>query len=128
MSILLQFGGKYSSKGVHLQFVHTTPSEKFIEREIYPTGAIGPKVREYYLKDSESCGDTTDGVFVPGGKFYPRIWTAPRKPRGMFGCWVVFKYNGRDQVPDLSVPIHVFKLPKDAKPMTNEETINIWKS
>ena len=128
MSSLMQFNGKVTRQGVHLQFTHTTPSQKFMEREIYPTGAIGPKVRDYYLLDSEGCGDSTDGIFFPGGKFYPRIWTVARKPKGMCGCWVVFRYNGADHAPDLSCPIGTFKLPKDAMPMTNEDCIRTWKS
>lgn len=128
MSSLLQFRGQYSNRGVHLQFCHVTESQKYIEREIYPIGAQGPKNREYYLKGSETCGDYTDGIFLPGGKFLPRIWTAPRKPRGMFGCWVVFQYNGKEHVPDLSCPISTFKLPRDAKPLDNEACIKAWQS
>lgn len=124
----LQFNGQISNQGVHLQAYQTTPSQKYMESEIYPAGAIGPKNRIYYLADSETCGDTTDGIFMPDGKFYPRIWTFVRKPRGMFGCWVVFWFNGKENVPDLSCPMGLFKLPKDAKPMDNETCIKTWKS
>ena len=52
-----------------------------------------------------------------------RVW---RKPVGMFGCWVVFRYNGEEHVPDLSIPIATFKLPRDAKPLTREECAQYW--
>lgn len=102
----MQFSGEVTKEGVHLQFTHTTPNE------CYP--------------DSETLGDRTDVIYCPGGKVYSRIWTAVRKPCGMFGCWVVFRYNGKEHVPDLSVPISVFKLPRDAKPMSIENTIKTW--
>lgn len=113
MSSLLQFNGKITRQGVHLQFIHVTPSTKTLN---------GVE----YLKDTPQCGNTTDGVCVPGGKFYPRIWTAVRKPAGMFGPWCVFRYNGQENVPDLSVPISVFSLPRDARPLSNQETIKVW--
>jgi len=63
-----------------------------------------------------------DGTRTKVAKLY-RIW---RKPRGMFGCWVVFQYNGKEQVPDLSIPIAVHKLPRDAEPLTDEEMQRYW--
>jgi len=63
-----------------------------------------------------------DGTVSEVAKLY-RVW---RKPRGMFGCWVVFKYNGAEHVPDLSVPIAVFKLPRDAEPLTEDEMRQYW--
>jgi hypothetical protein len=44
----------------------------------------------------------------------------------MCGCWVVFRYNGEEHVPDLSVPISVDTLPRDARPMSIEDTIKTW--
>ena len=52
-----------------------------------------------------------------------RVW---RKVRGTFGCWVVFRIDGKDQVPDLSVPMQVEKLPRDAQRLTEEEMIKYW--
>lgn len=122
----MQFGGKYSSRGVHLEVYQTTPSQKFIDSPVYENGVqVGTK-RDYYLKDSETCGDITDCICMPNGKIYPRIWTFPRKPRGMFGCWVVFQYNGKEHVPDLSCPFGLFKLPRDAKPLPVDECIDRW--
>ena len=63
-----------------------------------------------------------DGTKSACAKLY-RIW---RKPVGMWGCWVVFRYNGKEHVPDLSVPISVLKLPRDAKPLTDEEAARYW--
>jgi hypothetical protein len=44
----------------------------------------------------------------------------------MFGHWVTFQYNGELQVPDLSCPQPIFKLPKGAKPLTDEENAELW--
>ena len=52
-----------------------------------------------------------------------RIW---RKPRGMFGCWVVFNINGEEMAPDLSVPTRLLKLPRDAERLTHDEAAHYW--
>ncbi len=57
----------------------------------------------------------------------PHLWHFYRRPIGMLGCWVIFEYNGQDQVPDLSVPISLFKMPRDAKKLTDEESVAFWK-
>jgi len=111
MSSLLQFGGKCANGKVHLEFYQ-------IVKVPWIVGDLKGLTQD---KD-------TDGIFLPGGKWYPRIWTAPRKPKGMFGCWAVFEYNGKDNVPDLSCPIAETKLPRDAKPIPIDECIARWKS
>ena len=58
----------------------------------------------------------------------PRLYRFYRRPKGMWGCWVVFQFNGRDQVPDLSCPMSLLTLPRDAKPLTDEESVAHWKS
>jgi hypothetical protein len=55
-----------------------------------------------------------------------KLYRFYRRPAGMFGVWVVFRYNGKDNVPDLSVPISLHKLPRDAKPLTDEEMRKYW--
>jgi hypothetical protein len=57
----------------------------------------------------------------------PHLWHFYRRPKGMFGCWVVFEYNGKDHAPDLSVPISLFKMPRDAKKLTDAESVAHWK-
>ena len=75
------------------------------------------------------CGEEVEPVPCPTcGKTHPRIHIAIRKPAGTFGCWVVFRYNGEEHVPDLSTPVAVFKLPRDAKPLSDEESNRIWHS
>lgn len=54
-----------------------------------------------------------------------RFW---RKPAGMFGNWVVFRYFGKENVPDLSVPIRVEKLPKGAERLSEAEAEKYWSS
>ena len=60
------------------------------------------------------------------GRQHQFIYVAPRKPVGMFGCWVLFRYNGEKHAPDLSCPIITDKLPRDAKKMTEEESSKLW--
>lgn len=56
----------------------------------------------------------------------PQLYRCWRKPVGMFGCWVVFRYNGTENVPDLSCPISTLQLPRDAKPLSVEEQQQYW--
>ena len=105
MSSLLQFSGKVDRhKGVRLQFV--------LERkEGYKTVDIGPKVL------CDICG-----------RLHSQIYTAWRKPAGMFGCWVVFRYLGEEHVPDLSIPIGVPSLPRGAKALSARDNDRAWHS
>lgn len=56
----------------------------------------------------------------------PKLYRIWRTPVDMFGCWVRFKWDGKLHAPDLSVPISVYKLPEDAKPLTDEEAAQYW--
>lgn len=60
------------------------------------------------------------------GQSHSQLYILWRKPRGMLGCWVVFRYNGEDHVPDLSCPHGVEKLPRDAQKLTAEENAAEW--
>jgi hypothetical protein len=76
-----------------------------------------------FKHDSEPVKLTRpDGTVTTCAKLY-RIW---RKPVGMWGCWVVFRWNGEEHVPDLSVPIGVDKLPRDAEALTDDEAAKYW--
>lgn len=104
MSSLLQFSGQIDRKrGVGLLF--------YLERTL----ANGWQHEDVESAPCSSCG-----------RDHPQLYRAWRKPRGMFGCWVVFRYNGCDQVPDLSVPIAVERLPRDAKPLSTDEAAEYW--
>jgi hypothetical protein len=111
MSSLLQFNGKVTQQGVHLEFYQVVKNQP-------------------WAVTKTQTGNTadTDGIYLPGGKWLPRIWTCVHKPCGMFGCWVVFEYNGEEQVPDLSCPIAIEKLPHDARPLATDECIARWQS
>lgn len=109
MSSLMQFTGQTGRRGVRLEFYQTTPS------------------KEAYASDSPICGEPVELVpCAVCGKSHPRLWLAWRKPAGMLGCWVVFRYNGKENVPDLSCPIAEFKIPKDAIPATDEDNGEMW--
>jgi len=56
----------------------------------------------------------------------PVLYAVYRRPAGMFGCWVVFRWNGDEHVPDLSVPIATLKLPRDAKRLPLEDARRYW--
>ena len=63
-----------------------------------------------------------DGTCAIVPKLY-RIW---RRPVGMLGCWVQFRWNGKIHSPDLSVPIGVSELPRDAESLTDDEAARYW--
>ena len=58
----------------------------------------------------------------------PQLWRFYRRPKGMWGNWVVFRINGADAVPDLSCPQPMLRLPRDATPLTDTESVTHWKS
>lgn len=114
MSSLLQFNGKIANGKVGLEFYQTTP--RYID--------IGDM---YTHELPELCGTPVE--MVPChicGKEHARLHIAYRKPRGLFGQWVVFEYNGKKQVPDLSCPQGVYQLPKDAKPLSDYDNSVQW--
>lgn len=109
MSSLLQFGGETGRRGVRLEFTLEYPRS---EDPYAPIQWTGP--------DTYTCAEC--------GREHDRIHVAWRKPAGMFGPWVVFRYNGREHVPDLSIPIGVEKLPRDAVALSDEECSRRWHS
>ena len=119
MSSLLQFNGKINRRGVHLRFVRVyIPSEWSNDYPdcIFNTECYG-RSSEYYREACPNCGSHHEAIYV-----------APRKPAGMFGCWVVFRYNAGEHVPDLSCPINVKRIPRDAKLMSVSEASEYWHS
>lgn len=119
MSSLLQMRGKNRTdrrRGVKLEFV--------LEEDYqFPVGE--PGTRDYY----EVTLKRDVGPMVPChicGKEHPQIYTAWRKPKGMLGHWVVFTFNGDDHVPDLSIPIGVYKIPRGAAKLSPEENSEAW--
>lgn len=103
MSSLLQFNGQVNQqKGIGLMF---------------------------YLDNKPTIGLYGSEVYqCQCGKSHEQLYRAWRKPREMFGPWVVFQYNGEQHIPDLSVPISVDILPKDAKPLSIAECSAYWHS
>lgn len=125
MSSLLQHhGGYHRTKGVEL-LLYLQHKEPYKWDDVYTNNVDG--VGDYcplgfHPVDSEPIElQWNDSLHI-----VPKLYRIYRKPKGMFGCWVIFRFNGVDQVPDLSVPIAVDKLPRDAKPLTNQEQIVYW--
>jgi hypothetical protein len=130
MSSLMQFRGTSSSRGVDLQFVQIRKVQRVIGEAANVFGPIdysrpGFTDRGFVMVDEEYTDTFTDPAT---GRPLPYIWTAPRKPCGMCGCWVVFRYNGEEHVPDLSIPISVEKMPRGAVRLSQEESLKLWHS
>ncbi len=113
MTSLLQFTGTIGADGVHLMFYLVGPDEPPRWRGDYTHTSTDPQ-------DMYKCAECT--------RQHPVIYTAARKPCGLFGPWVQFRYLGKVQVPDLSTPIRVPRLPRGAKRMTNEDATRYWHS
>jgi hypothetical protein len=56
----------------------------------------------------------------------PKLYYIYRKPVGMCGNYVGFRVNGQITYPDMSTPIRVDRLPRDSKPLTEEESRQYW--
>jgi hypothetical protein len=113
VSSLLQFRGRVDKSGVHIEVYKTIPGRNELEHS--PTGVViwGTNWEEPFV--CSLCGGN-----------HPILHTFVRKPAGMFGCWVEFRYNGEVHVPDLSCPFGLDKLPKGSKRMTQEESETSW--
>lgn len=112
MSSLLQSPGRTTRKGCEI-FVFLQKEEPWIVGDLVTSRKVDSEPVELTRPNGSKS-------VVP--KLY-RIW---RKPAGMFGCWVVFRINGKESVPDLSVPCGLFKLPRDAEELTEEEAKEYW--
>ena len=117
MSSLLQFEGTIDKRGVGLQFIKSTKTR------IVPFGFDRGTLETWSSVDKI---DDEKYLCPVCGKLHPRIYVAFRKPVGMFGCWVQFRYNGEVHAPDLSIPITVDKYPRDAVPLTDMESSYQW--
>lgn len=107
MSSLLQFQGVTGKRGVRLELRRVLPLDRW--------------------PDSPILGLETELVVCSRcGRAHSRIYHVWRKPVGMLGCWVVFRLNGEKIAPDLSLPIPVFRLPRDARPVSDKENAELW--
>lgn len=130
MSSLMQFSGQITKEGVHLPFYQTQQGVESY-RTPHFTGTWDDNGPVYKGEDihyhTEATAPAVDEVpCYICNKTHPRIWIAIRKPCGMMGVWVQFRYNGDIHVPDLSVPISIWKMPKDAVKMTDQESSLYW--
>jgi hypothetical protein len=117
MSSLLQFNGKIDKRGVGLEFIKST----IIRNRVF---GFDRGTLETWITDDKDYDEKH--LCTVCGQLHPRIYVAFRKPCGMFGCWVQFRYNGEVNVPDLSIPITVKEYPKDAIKMSDVESSRIW--
>lgn len=117
MSSLLQFNGTVDKRGVGLEFIKSTVVKQHV---------IGFDSRTLETWTSEDKDYDEKHVCTICGHLHPRMYVAFRKPCGMFGCWVQFRFNGEVQVPDLSIPITVKEYPKGAIKMSDIESSRMW--
>ena len=122
MSSLLQFTGKTGRKGVQLQAYKVdrvwTKGSYDYRRNLFPySSPFTITVRTWSYSDVES-----EPQPCQCGRKHPKLYGFWRKPCGMLGHWVVFRIDGEECVPDLSVPIQLRKLPRDAR----ELPLEIW--
>jgi len=106
---MMQFQGETGRKGVRLMFY-------LVIKEGDKTPIVCCE-----FADTQPC-------LTGKSQHHPILYRAWRKPKGTMGCWVIFEYNGKDNVPDLSLPIPVFKLPRGSEKMTEEEVCAYWHS
>jgi hypothetical protein len=95
----MQFNGSISRKGVELQAYLVE-----VESPLHPCN--------FKPIELVPCG-------VCGGQ-HPKLYGFWRKPAGMLGCWVIFRVNGEEHLPDLSVFMELSRLPRDARPIGQE--------
>jgi hypothetical protein len=57
---------------------------------------------------------------------HAQLYEVFRKPLGLFGQFVVFRYNGEEHVPDLSIPIRIDKIPRGGRRLSLEENSQAW--
>lgn len=60
------------------------------------------------------------------GKMHDSLWTIRRVLVDTMGHFPVFRINGEEHVPDMSLPHHVDRLPRDAKKIESEEFARLW--
>ena len=112
MSSLLQHGGRIDARGVHI-VAYLNP-EGFTDTPT--TSEWWRRVREGF--EPAACASCS--------KLHPKLYTFLRKPVGMLGCWAQFRINGETRAPDLSVPLALPRLPRDARPMSAEDSARYW--
>lgn len=92
-------------------------------------GEVGLEFVRYVMDLDKSIADSYLDPKVPCticGKEHWQVGVAWRVPCGMMGCWVVFRYLGEEQVPDLSCPIDVPEWPRGTKIFDQEENSKYW--
>lgn len=119
MTSLLQFNGTIDRRGVGLEFIKST---------VVKNKVIGFDRGTLETWTTEDKDYDEKHLCTICGQLHPRMYVAFRKPCGMFGCWVQFRYNGEVNVPDLSIPITVKKYPKGAIRMSDVESSRMWHS
>jgi len=117
MTSLLQFNGTIDRRGVGLEFIKST---------VVKNKVIGFDRGTLETWTTEDKDYDEKHLCTVCGQLHPRMYVAFRKPCGMFGCWVQFRYNGDVHVPDLSIPITVKEYPRDAIRMSDVESSRMW--
>jgi hypothetical protein len=60
------------------------------------------------------------------GAQHDALWAIARVPVAPFGHFTVYRVNGSEHVPDMSVPMAVDRIPRDARRLTPAEAAARW--
>ena len=104
MTSLLQHSGRISKPGVEL------------EGYLTDDGTWNSDTVEFVDCDVEDCRWDE----------HPQLYRFWRKPRGLFGHWVVFHINGEEKIPDLSHPMTLARVPRGARRLSAAENSEAW--
>jgi hypothetical protein len=74
------------------------------------------------FRDAELIPGTTHPVIYTFWRQYARNWGEVV----MCGAWVGFHINGEVEFPDMSVPIRLEKLPRDAVRVPDQAALRFW--
>lgn len=121
---LMQFGGLIDrSKGVGLMMYLVEKGEDW--EKYHGPDSYEPNPNATTFCDEVEHFEAIDPRTGEMRKFIQlhRCW---RVPCAQIGCWVGFRYNGSMHYPDLSVPIRVMKMPRDAEKIPADECVKYW--
>lgn len=60
------------------------------------------------------------------GTHLPVLYEFFRRPAGQWGAWTVFRYLGSEHAPDMSVPLTLKELPRDAVRVPDQAALRYW--
>jgi len=100
---------------------------------IYLSRIIGPAVRTYGTGSDaltvtlpDQARDCERETCPSCGRQHDALWTIHRVPVAPFGHFTVYRVNGSEHVPDMSTPMALERLPRDARRISAEDAARLW--